>query len=110
MEALGGIFTPVIKKGSQIPFTVMEVFATAADNQSSVEIHVLAGNAELAKENRTIGRFIIVGIRPAPRDIPQIEVAYMVDSNGALTVKAKDLETGKENEIRIPDDPARAEK
>jgi molecular chaperone DnaK (HSP70) len=110
IETLGGIFTPVIKKGSQIPVTVKEVFSTAADNQSSVEIHVLTGNADLAKDNRSIGRFYIVGIRPAPRAVPQIEVAYIVDSNGALTVKAKDLDTGKENEIRIPDVPARAEK
>jgi molecular chaperone DnaK (HSP70) len=101
IETLGGVFTPVIKKGSPIPVTIKEIFSTAADNQSSVMIHVLAGNAELAKDNRTIGQFQIVGIRPAPRGVPQIEVAYVVDDSGALTVKAKDLDTGKENEIQV---------
>ncbi len=110
IETLGHIFTPVIKKGSQIPIVIKEVFSTAADNQSSVEIHVLAGNAEWANGNRTIGRFYVEGIRPAPRAVPQIEVAFIVDGHGVLTVKARDLDTGKENQIQILDVPPKAEK
>lgn len=110
IETLGGIFTPIVKKGSQIPVTIKEVFSTAADNQAAVDIHVLAGNAELAKDNRTIGRFQVYGIPPAKRGVPQIEVAYIVDRDGTLTVKAKDLGTGKENEIRILGVPTQAQK
>lgn len=110
IETLGGVFTPIIKKGTQIPVTIKEIFSTAEDNQAGVDIHILAGDAGLAKENRTIGRFQVYGIPPAKRGVPQIEVAYIVDRDGVLTVKAKDLGTGKENEIRVLGVPPQEQK
>ena len=101
IETLGGVFTPLIDRGTQIPVTIKQVFSTAEDNQTAVAIHVLAGNSEMAKNNRTIGRFQVDGIPPAPRGVPQIEVAYTVDRDGNLSVKARDLSTGMENEIKI---------
>ena len=109
IEILGGIFRPIIKEGSQIPVTIKEEYTTVEDNQVAVDVHVLAGNAEMAKDNRTIGKFTLYGISPAPRGVPRIEVAYIVDSDGVLTTKAKDLGTGKENEIQVLGVPTQAE-
>ena len=105
IETAGGAFSPVVEKGTRIPVTIKEVFTTGADNQTAVEIHVVAGTAGMAEDNRTIGRFQIYGIAPAARGVPLIEVEYTVDGEGVLTVKAQDLGTGKENEIRILDLP-----
>jgi len=101
IETLGGVFTRLIEKNTTIPTKKSEIFSTAADNQTSVEIHVLQGERELARDNKTIGRFHLDGIPPAPRGIPQIEVAFDIDANGILNVSAKDKATGKEQSIRI---------
>lgn len=101
IETLGGIFTKIIERNTTIPVTRSQIFSTATDNQSSVEIHVLQGERELAHDNKTLGRFILDGIPPAPRGIPQIEVTFDIDSNGILTVKAKDKATNKEQSVRI---------
>jgi molecular chaperone DnaK len=101
IETLGGVFTKLIESNTTIPTKKSEVFSTAADNQPSVEIHVLQGERPLAKDNRTIGRFHLDGIPPAPRGIPQIEVTFDIDANGILHVSAKDKGTGKEQKIRI---------
>ncbi|RMF64107.1 MAG: molecular chaperone DnaK [Calditrichaeota bacterium] len=101
IETLGGVMTKLIEKNTTIPTQKSEVFSTAADNQTSVEIHVLQGEREMAKDNRTLGRFILDGIPPAPRGIPQIEVTFDIDANGILNVSAKDKATGKEQKIRI---------
>jgi molecular chaperone DnaK len=101
IETLGGVFTKLIESNTTIPTKKSEVFSTAADNQPSVEIHVLQGERPLAKDNRTIGRFHLDGIPPAPRGIPQIEVIFDIDANGILHVAAKDKGTGKEQKIRI---------
>jgi molecular chaperone DnaK len=101
IETLGGVFTKLIEANTTIPTKKSEVFSTASDNQPSVEIHVLQGERPMAKDNRTIGRFHLDGIPPAPRGIPQIEVTFDIDANGILHVSAKDKGTGKEQKIRI---------
>jgi molecular chaperone DnaK len=101
IETLGGIRTPLIDRNTTIPTAKSQVFSTAADNQPSVEIHVLQGEREMAMDNKTLGRFILDGIPPAPRGIPQVEVTFDIDANGILNVKAKDKATGKEQSIRI---------
>ncbi|HDQ43873.1 MAG TPA: molecular chaperone DnaK [bacterium] len=101
IETLGGVFTRLIEKNTTIPTKKSEVFSTASDNQTSVEIHVLQGEREMASYNKTIGRFHLDGIPPAPRGMPQIEVTFDIDANGILSVSAKDKATGKEQSIRI---------
>jgi len=109
IETLGSIMTPLIKRNTTIPTSKSEVFSTAADNQSSVEIHVLQGERQMANDNRTLGRFILDGVPPAPRGIPQIEVTFDIDANGILTVTAKDKGTNKEQHITIKDSTALSE-
>lgn len=101
IETLGGVMTPLIESNSTIPTSKSQVFSTAADNQGSVEIHVLQGERAQAANNRTLGRFHLDGIPPAPRGVPQIEVTFDLDANGVLNIKAKDKGTGKEQSIRI---------
>ncbi|MEK7120118.1 MAG: molecular chaperone DnaK [Patescibacteria group bacterium] len=101
IETLGGVSTKIIEKNTTIPVAKTQIFSTAADNQSSVEIHILQGEREMAQDNKTLGRFILDGIPPAPRGIPQVEVAFDIDVNGILSVKAKDKASGKEQSIRI---------
>lgn len=101
IETLGGVMTKLIEKNTTIPTQKSEIFSTAADNQTSVEIHVLQGEREMAKDNRTLGRFILDGIPPAPRGVPQVEVTFDIDANGILNVSAKDKATNKEQKIRI---------
>ena len=101
IETLGGIATPLVERNTTIPTRKSQIFSTAADNQSSVEIHILQGEREMAVYNTTLGRFILDGIPPAPRGIPQIEVTFDIDANGILNVKAKDLGTGKAQSITI---------
>ncbi len=101
IETLGGVFTKLIESNTTIPSKKSEVFSTAADNQPSVEIHVLQGERQMAQHNRTIGRFHLDGIPPAPRGLPQVEVTFDIDANGILHVSAKDKGTGKEQKIRI---------
>jgi molecular chaperone DnaK len=101
IETLGGVFTKLIEKNTTIPTKKSQVFSTAADNQPAVSIHVLQGEREMAEYNKTLGRFELVGIPPAPRGIPQIEVTFDIDANGIVHVSAKDLGTGKEQSIQI---------
>src|SRR3979411_1032545 len=101
IEALGGVFTKLIERNTTIPTRKSEIFSTAADNQTSVEVHVLQGEREMARDNRTLGTFHLVGIPPAPRGMPQVEVAFDIDANGITHVSAKDLGTGKEQKITI---------
>jgi molecular chaperone DnaK (HSP70) len=101
VETLGGVFTPVIAKGTRIPVTIKDRFSTATDNQPAVDVHVLAGNAKYAKDCRTIGRFQVDGIPRAPRGVPIIEICYQIDRQGNLTVTAKDLAAGNENQIKV---------
>ena len=101
VETLGGVMTPLIQRNTTIPTRKNEVFSTAAENQTSVEIHVLQGERQMARDNRTLGKFHLVGIPPAPRGIPQIEVTFDIDANGILNVSAKDLGTSKEQRITI---------
>ncbi len=101
IETLGGVYTTLIERNTTIPSRKSEIFSTAADSQTSVEVHALQGEREMAKDNRTLGRFHLVGIPPAPRGVPQIEVAFDIDANGILNVSAKDLGTGKEQKITI---------
>jgi molecular chaperone DnaK len=101
IETLGGVMTKLIESNTTIPTSKTETFSTAADNQSSVEIHILQGERAQAKDNRTLGRFHLDGIPPAPRGVPQIEVTFDIDANGVLNVSAKDKGTGKEQSVRI---------
>lgn len=101
IETLGGVFTKLIERNTTIPTAKSEVFSTAADNQTSVEIHVLQGEREFAADNKTLGRFILDGLPPAPRGIPQVEVTFDIDANGIVNVKALDKASGKEQKITI---------
>jgi molecular chaperone DnaK len=101
IETLGSVATPLINRNTTIPTSKSQVFSTAADGQTSVEIHVLQGERPMASDNKTLGRFILSGIPPAPRGIPQVEVTFDIDANGILNVKAKDKATGKEQSITI---------
>lgn len=101
IETLGGVMTKLIEKNTTIPTSKSQIFSTAADNQPQVEIHVLQGEREMAADNRTLGRFVLDGIPPAPRGVPQIEVTFDIDANGILNVKAVDKATGKEQKITI---------
>ena len=101
IETMGGVRTPLIDRNTTIPTSKSETFSTASDNQNQVEIHVLQGEREFAKDNKSLGRFILDGIAPAPRGIPQIEVTFSLDANGILNVTAKDKGTGKEQSITI---------
>ncbi len=101
IETLGGVFTKMIESNTTIPTKKTETFSTAADNQPSVELHILQGERPMATQNRTLGRFHLDGIPPAPRGVPQVEVMFDVDANGILNVTAKDKGTGKEQKIRI---------
>ncbi|MDT8318336.1 MAG: Hsp70 family protein, partial [bacterium] len=101
IETLGSVMTKLIEKNTTIPTKKSQVFSTAADNQPAVSVHVLQGEREMAPDNKTIGRFELVGIPPAPRGVPQVEVTFDIDANGILHVSAKDLGTGKEQSIKI---------
>ncbi len=101
IETLGGVFTRLIDRNTTIPTSKSQVFSTAADNQTSVEIHVLQGEREMARDNKTLGRFTLTDIPPAPRGVPQIEVSFDIDANGIVNVSAKDLGTGKSQRITI---------
>ncbi|HOV34413.1 MAG TPA: molecular chaperone DnaK [Candidatus Dojkabacteria bacterium] len=101
LETLGGVMTKLIERNTTIPVEKKQIFSTAADNQPAVEIHVLQGEREMADDNKTLGRFILDGIAPAPRGVPQIEVTFSIDANGILNVKAVDLATKKEQKITI---------
>ncbi len=101
IETMGGVFTKMIEKNTTVPVAKTQVYSTAADNQPSVEIHILQGERAMAHDNKTLGRFILDGIPPAPRGVPQVEVTFDIDANGILNVKAKDKATNKEQSIRI---------
>jgi molecular chaperone DnaK len=101
IETLGGVMTALIPRNTTIPSRKSEIFSTAADSQTSVEVHVLQGERQLARDNRTLGRFHLTGIAPAPRGVPQIEVAFDIDANGIVSVTAKEQATGKEQKITI---------
>jgi molecular chaperone DnaK len=101
IETLGGVMTPLIDRNTTIPTKKTEVFSTAEDSQTTVEIHVLQGERKMALDNKTIGKFQLTGVPPAPRGVPQIEVTFDIDANGILNVSAKDRATGKEQKIRI---------
>jgi molecular chaperone DnaK len=101
IETMGGVSTKLIEKNTTIPASKTQVFSTAADNQTSVEIHILQGERPMASDNKSLGRFMLDGIPPAPRGMPQVEVTFDVDANGILSVKAKDKTTGREQSVRI---------
>ncbi|HRS73112.1 MAG TPA: Hsp70 family protein, partial [Patescibacteria group bacterium] len=101
IETLGGVATPLIERNTTIPTSKSQIFSTAADGQTSVEIHVVQGERPMAADNKSLGRFILDGIPPAPRGIPQIEVTFDIDANGILNVKAQDKASGKEQKITI---------
>lgn len=98
---MGGVRTAMITRNTTIPASKNEIFSTAVDNQPSVEVHVLQGEREMAADNKSLGRFVLDGIAPAPRGVPQIEVTFDIDANGVLHVTAKDKGTGKEQKITI---------
>jgi molecular chaperone DnaK len=101
IETLGGVATPLIQRNTTIPTSKSQVFSTASDGQNSVEIHVLQGERTMAGDNKSLGRFVLDGILPAPRGVPQIEVTFDIDANGIVNVSAKDKGTGKEQKITI---------
>ncbi len=101
IETMGGVSTKLIERNTTVPTSKSETFSTAADNQPQVEIHVLQGEREFAQDNKSLGRFVLDGIAPAPRGVPQIEVVFNIDANGILNVTAKDKGTGKEQSITI---------
>src|SRR5205814_7322703 len=101
IETLGSVFTKLIERNTTIPTRKSETFSTAADNQTSVEIHVLQGERPMARDNRTLGKFQLVGLPPAPRGVPQIEVTFDIDANGIVNVSAKDRATGRSQAITI---------
>jgi molecular chaperone DnaK len=101
IETMGGVMTTLIPRNTTIPTRKSEIFSTASDNQTSVEVHVLQGERSLARDNRTLGKFHLIGLPPAPRGVPQIEVTFDIDANGIVNVQAKDLGTGKEQKITI---------
>ena len=101
IETLGGVMTTLIPRNTTIPTRKSEIFSTATDNQTSVEVHVLQGERQMARDNRTLGRFQLVGLPPAPRGVPQVEVTFDIDANGIVNVTAKDKATGKEQKITI---------
>jgi molecular chaperone DnaK len=101
IETLGGVSTPMIQKNTTIPTRKSEIFSTASDNQTSVEVHVLQGERPMASDNKTLGKFHLVGIPPAPRGVPQVEVTFDIDANGIVNVSAKDVGTGREQKITI---------
>jgi molecular chaperone DnaK len=101
IETLGGVMTPMIQKNTTIPTRKSEIFSTASDNQTSVEVHVLQGERPIAADNKTLGKFHLVGIPPAPRGVPQVEVTFDIDANGIVNVSAKDVGTGREQKITI---------
>ena len=101
IETMGGVATKLIERNTAVPTSRSQVFSTASDNQTSVEIHITQGERAMASDNKSLGRFMLDGIPPAPRGMPQVEVTFDVDSNGILTVKAKEKTTGKEQSIRI---------
>jgi molecular chaperone DnaK len=101
IETLGGVFTKLIERNTTIPTRKSEIFSTASDNQTSVEVHVLQGERPMATDNRTLGKFHLVGIPPAPRGMPQVEVTFDIDANGIVNVSAKDMGTGREQKITI---------
>ena len=101
IETLGGVMTTLIPRNTTIPTRKSEIFSTATDNQPNVEVHVLQGERPMARDNRTLGKFHLVGLPPAPRGVPQIEVGFDIDANGIVNVAAKDLATGKEQQITI---------
>jgi molecular chaperone DnaK len=101
IETLGGVTTVLIPRNTTIPAKKSEIFSTATDNQSSVEVHVLQGERSMARDNRTMGRFHLTGLAPAPRGVPQIEVTFDIDANGIVNVTAHDKATGKEQKITI---------
>jgi molecular chaperone DnaK len=98
---MGGVMTKMIEKNTTIPTQASQVYSTAADNQTSVQIHILQGERPMAADNKSLGQFILDGIPPAPRGVPQVEVTFDIDANGILSVKAKDKTSGKEQSIRI---------
>jgi molecular chaperone DnaK len=101
IETLGGVMTTLIERNTTIPTRKSEVFSTASDNQTTVEVHVLQGERPFARDNRTLGRFHLIGLPPAPRGLPQVEVAFDIDANGIVNVTAKDMATGREQKITI---------
>jgi molecular chaperone DnaK len=101
IETLGGVFTKIIDRNTTIPTSRSQTFSTATDGQSTVEVHVLQGERAMAKDNKSLGRFLLTGIPPAPRGVPQIEVSFEIDSNGILNVSARDRGTGREQSIQI---------
>jgi molecular chaperone DnaK len=101
IETMGGVFTRLIERNTTIPTSRSNVFTTAADNQTSVEVHVVQGERDFARDNRTLGRFHLDGIAPAPRGLPQVEVTFDIDANGILNVKAQDKGTGREQSVTI---------
>jgi molecular chaperone DnaK len=101
IETMGGVATQMIPRNTTIPTKKSEMFSTAADNQTSVEVHVMQGERPMARDNRTLGKFHLTGLPPAPRGVPQIEVTFDIDANGILNVNAKDMATGKDQKITI---------